>query len=160
MEFVDGEIVEKPMGAEERRVTTIVSALLYQAAKATKAGEVMTEVGFRCFPDEPARFRKPDVCFVRAEKLPKSLKGIDLFDFPPDLAVEVISPNDAAVDVEEKVQEYLAAGFPVVWVVYPSTKTVFVRRTDRKNAELHAEDEITGEDFLPGFKCKVGAFFE
>lgn len=146
------------MGREERRIAASVAAVL--RTQALKAGDVYVEQGYRCDPLEPSHFRKPDVSFVRAERLPAPTVDTDLLSIPADLAVEVISPSDVAVQIEEKVQEYLAAGFGVVWIVYPSTKTVHVRRADRKNAELHAEDEITGEDFLPGFKCKVGAFFE
>ena len=38
---------------------------------------------------------------------------------PPDLAVEVVSPNDTVYDLDEKLEDYRAAGIPLVWVVYP-----------------------------------------
>ena len=38
---------------------------------------------------------------------------------PPDLAVEVVSPNDSAEELEEKLEDYHKAGVPLVWVIYP-----------------------------------------
>ena len=46
----------------------------------------------------------------------------------PDLAVEVISPNDLATEIDQKVAEYLGAGVPLVWVVHPEARAVRVHR--------------------------------
>ncbi len=45
---------------------------------------------------------------------------------PPDLAVEVVSPNDSAYEVENKVVEYLGVGVPLVWVIFPESRTAYV----------------------------------
>lgn len=78
---------------------------------------------------------------------------------PADLAVEVLSPNDLARDIDEKVKLYLDNGFGVVWVVNPGTRTVLIRRADGSVSILGENDQITGERFLPGFQCRVGEFF-
>jgi Uma2 family endonuclease len=100
-------------------------------------------MGFRCFPDEPAKFRKPDVSVVRADRL----SGIDpkegFVPVPPDLAVEVVSPNDLASAVAGEVREYLENGFGLVWVVYPDSRTVVVYRPDGSANLFGAGDEIT-----------------
>lgn len=82
----------------------------------------------------------------------------------PDLAVEVVSPNDTAEEVDAKVMEWLNAGVPLVWVVSPGVRKVRVQRP--RNAALGPismlgeEDAISGEDVLPGFSCRVSEFFE
>ena len=78
---------------------------------------------------------------------------------PPDLAVEVVSPNDLAYDVANKIEEYLKNGFSLIWIVYPSTRTVSIHRADGTVSLLHENDEISGESALPEFKCKVADFF-
>ena len=92
------------------------------------------------------------------------MKGIDTSEIympiPPDLAVEVVSPNDLATELDIKVEEYLNNGFALVWVVEPATRTVTIHRADGSLARLHAKDEITGETALPSFRCKVAEFFE
>ena len=50
---------------------------------------------------------------------------------PPDLAVEVVSPNDSADALEEKLDDYQKVGVPLVWVIYPEPRTVKVFRQGR-----------------------------
>ncbi len=73
----------------------------------------------------------------------------------PDLAVEVVSPNDRASDVLAKVYDWLDAGCRAVWVVDPHTRTVTVYRSRQQIATLGAEDELTGDDVVPGFRMPV-----
>ena len=74
--------------------------------------------------------RKPDVSFVRKERLPEGLTSEGYLYIPPDLAVEVVSPNDLAYQVDHKVDEYLNAGVPLVWVINPESRKVFIHRRD------------------------------
>ena len=64
-----------------------------------------------------------------------------------------------AYQVEKKVGEYLSAGVRLVWVVYPPTRNVFVRRPDGTTTELGPDSELTGEDVPPGFRCRVADLF-
>jgi Uma2 family endonuclease len=77
----------------------------------------------------------------------------------PDLAVEVVSSRDEFAEVTEKVEEYLAAGIPLVWVIDPENQIVYVHRKDGSVTKLHKNDELFGEDILPGFTCKVAELF-
>jgi Uma2 family endonuclease len=94
------------------------------------------------------------------DRLPAEQLEEGYLTLPPDLAVEVVSPNDLAYEVEEKVQEYLAMGVRLVWVVYPPTRTISVRRRDRSTAVLYPDDGLGGDDLLPGFVCRVGDLFK
>src|SRR5262249_22122716 len=77
----------------------------------------------------------------------------------PDLAVEVVSPNDLVYEVDAKVQEYLKAGTQRVWVINPEVRSVEVHRPDAPGTILREQDDLDGEDVLPGFRCRVGDLF-
>ena len=81
-------------------------------------------------------------------------------EVPPDLAVEVVSPNDSQSYVHRKVLHYLDHSVSVVWVVDPKTRTVTVYRSRRDVSILGETEEIAGGEVLPGFSCRVGEFFE
>jgi Uma2 family endonuclease len=57
------------------------------------------------------------------------------------------------------VDEYLEAGVELVWVVNPATRSVRVHRADGTVADFGEDDEITGEQVIPGFCCRVREFF-
>jgi Uma2 family endonuclease len=91
------------------------------------------------------------------EKSPHS-KGF--FPGPPDLAVEVISPDDRDSEVLAKVQNWLDAGCRVVWLVDPRRQTVQVFQGRGEAAVLHLSDTLCGEPLLPGFSLAVAEVFK
>lgn len=106
-------------------------ALIYAFVRAHRLGVVYAaETGFVLARD-PDTVRAPDVAFVAAERAAQQRGNTGFFESPPDLAVEVVSPNDTADDVEAKMLDYLAAGAHVVWVVRLRTRTVTVYRSLR-----------------------------
>jgi Uma2 family endonuclease len=71
----------------------------------------------------------------------------------------VISPNDLAYEVDHKVGEYLNAGVTLIWVINPEARTVRIHRRDRSISWLEDQDELLGEDVIPGFRCRVSTIF-
>src|SRR5262249_53718427 len=117
-ELVNGELVEKQMGAEADWIAVKLATRLDLFCEREQAGSIFGgETGYQCFPEEPSRVRKPDVSFVRAGRLPGNRIPRGHLRVAPDLAVEVVSPNDLYEEVRSKVEEYLCAGVPLVWVV-------------------------------------------
>lgn len=160
VEYVDGRIEEKPMSKESSRVAASIVYLLAHQARQTGTAEIYdSSLGYQCFPDDPTRFRKPDVSLIRRERLAGLEADPGLMSIPADLVVEVISPGDITYNLTRKVEEYLAAGFSTIWIVHPNTRTVEIHRADGSVSKLRQHDEITGESFLPGFRCKVAEFF-
>jgi Uma2 family endonuclease len=77
----------------------------------------------------------------------------------PDLAVEVVSPWDRDRHLNQKINEYFAAGTRLLWVVYPDTQTVYVYRSPHDVRALDENGELDGEDVLPRFTCPVRRCF-
>lgn len=158
-ELVEGEVSElAPSGARHGQIATKVGWLLKGFVDAQGLGEVFAaETGF-VLQEDPATVRAADAAFVRKERLPDPIPE-GFFPGAPDLAVEVISPGDLAQEVERKVEDYLQAGTRLAWLIYPVTQTVMVYRAPKEIRVCTREDELSGEDVLPGFKCPVAELF-
>jgi Uma2 family endonuclease len=76
------------------------------------------------------------------------------------LAVEVTSPSDTLEEVEDKVQQWLASGTALVWVVNPKRRTVTVYSSPSQAAILAINDELDGGEVLPGFRVRVSEIFD
>ena len=159
-EFVHGQLVEKSMGAASAEISTTIIAGLVPFVRRNNLGRIFgPDTGYRCFPEEAKRLRKPDISFVALDRMEGGVAPQGDFKIAPDLAVEVISPNELYEYVEEKVQDYLDAGVKLVWIVSPGSKTVLVRRPDGSCHSLNVDGELSGEAVLPGFTCKVADLF-
>jgi Uma2 family endonuclease len=160
-ELADGNLVERKMGARSSYVAGETFVIMHGFCRLNRLGWVFPEgTSFQCFPDAPAKVRRPDTSFIRFGRFPGELLPEGHIRIAPDLAVEVVSPNDLVYEIDEKVEEFLAAGVPLVWVVNPETRTVQVHRPTGPGVILRAGDELTGEDVLPGFRCRVADLFQ
>jgi Uma2 family endonuclease len=155
-EMIDGELVEMPPMSEEASwIGGQLFAAINEFCMVHNLGRVYPqETVFRGFPGERITIRKPDAAFVRKDRLAPRPSKKDLA-IPPDLAAEVLSPTDAAVDVNRKIEQYLVAGVRLVWVVDPDTRMVFVFRSNGTVSKVRETEELDGEDVLPGFRCPV-----
>jgi Uma2 family endonuclease len=107
----------------------------------------------------PTTKRAPDVSFVRADRAGQLDPNADI-PGAPDLAVEVLSPNDTVSAVRRKIRQYFAAGAQCVWVVYPETREVEIwREASRPHIVLQETDLLEAPDLLPGFSLRVGSIF-
>jgi Uma2 family endonuclease len=160
VELVNGKIVEKPVSAEAARIIGTIIWLLRSAAAQGGQVSIFSEtLAYQCFADDPTKTRRPDISVIRRERLVGFDQRSGFIHFPADLAVEVLSPNDRVYQVGDKVEEYLQAGFGLVWVVDPNTRTVVVHRPDAPPALLHENDEIDCGPLVPAFRHKVSDFF-
>ena len=119
-ELVDGQLVERNMGAESSEV----GGNLYFQPPACSAGSGISgnwpaDNGYQCFPHALGLVRRPDVSFIRRGRLPGDVSPDGWIKIPPDLAVEVVSPNDVVEELEAKLEDYQKARIPLVWVIYP-----------------------------------------
>jgi Uma2 family endonuclease len=83
-------------------------------------------------------------------------------DFAPDLAVEVLSRGDDVSDIDRKVMQYQRSGVRLVWVIHPVIQAIDVYRLKDglKLQRLLIDDELDGEDVIPGFRLAVQRLFD
>jgi Uma2 family endonuclease len=166
-ELIDGELVLRDGDPSECRVSILsswVGGEIFGRIRLFCEGKQIgwifpADGGFQCFPGHPKTVRKPDVSFVKSERLGWDQIGDGWLKLVPDLIVEVLSPNDLAYEVEEKIEMFLKAGVPLIWVVNPDVRTVRILRADGSAAILREGDNLSGEDILPGFVCPVASIF-
>src|SRR5262249_46410790 len=160
-ELIDGEWVEINMGAQSGLVALNINSQIHRFALANQLGLVFpSDVGYRIFGNRPTkRIRKPDGSFIRKGRLPEDKAPPGDIELVPDLVIESVSHNDLAEEIEERVLDYLEVGVPLLWVIYPRNRTVYVYRKDKSVSRLTVADELSGEDVLPGFTCRVEELF-
>lgn len=159
VEFVQGKLkLMIPAAGEQGQVDATIIILLGSFVRENRLGRVYdAQTGFR---PPNMNLRAPDVSFVRLERLPggKSPKGF--LHLAPDVAVEVFAPDETASDYAAKLREYFAWGVRLVWLVDPSTRTVLLYRSPTDSRLLTERDDLSGEDVIPGFSCRVAELFE
>lgn len=153
-ELVRGELKKmSPAGQRHARISLKIAASLLFYVEKRKLGEAYgADLGYILFRD-PDTVREPDASFVRAERVvwtPKFFAGA------PDLAVEVLSPDDTWPEVPEKKDEYLRAGTQAVVIVDPPRKRVEIYRPSGVTA---VEDVLAVEDVVPGWRLPLADIF-
>ena len=159
-ELISGELKKmNPAGSHHGMIVGNLTVLLGQHVRARRLGAILgAETGF-LISREPDTVRAPDISFIRRDRLPKDSASTGFWPGAPDLAVEVLSPRDKVLDVDEKVLAWLRAGSRAVWVVDPILRTVTVCRSATSISLLTENDTLDGEDVVPGFRCPVAEIF-
>ena len=160
-ELVNGRLVERHMGILSGWVGGRLLHRIATYCDERPAGWVFPagDGGYQGFPDSARTVRKPDVSFVSFGRFPNETPPQGYAHLAPDLAAEVVSPNDLYEEVDEKIEEYIRAGVRFIWVISPRNHTVRVYRADGSSGSLRENDELDGEDVLPGFRCPVRDLF-
>ena len=156
VELIDGEVHEVPTGAKHGEI----AAHLIRRMPATilRTGRLYdSSVGFRM---ANGNIRSPDVSYMLKSRLPEGQSPHDLADGAPDLAVEIIFPSERLSDVLGKVADYFESGAQQVWLLFPEKQQVVVYRSPFDSVVLNRDDELTGGDLLPDFRCPVRELFE
>lgn len=164
LELVEGELIEMaPASFDHGDDALLIGAIIrlfvdeHQLGIATAA-----ETGYILFknPNGKDTVRAPDVGFIAKERLPKkrSERKIGYAPFAPDLAVEVVSPEDTADDIHERTTDYLKNGTRLMWVFYPKSRSV-IAHTPHGSTTLGIDEELDGGDVLPGFKLPLRRIF-
>ena len=159
-ELVRGELRKMaPPGTYHGKSATRVGMRLGNYVNENDLGEVyIAEVGFR-IGSSPDHVRAPDVAFVRREREDEVGEMHGYFPGPPDLAIEVISPNDIYREVDEKVQDWLDAGTRMVIVINPRRREVRVHTPLADTVILTPDDTLDGGDVVPGWTIPISAVF-
>lgn len=153
-ELVEGKIVKmSPAGWRHGKFEFRFGSVLGEYVGNHHLGEVLVgEVGIYT-QRNPDTVRGADVAFISYERL-AAVRSPSFLDQPPELVVEILSPDDRPGEVDRKIQEYLAAGIERVWLVDPSKKNVSIYRSLTKVQILTERDELA-DDLLPGFHVAI-----
>ena len=159
-ELIRGQmIVREPPGFRHGDIAMAIAGRMYPFVREKGLGRVLAaETGFVLFTN-PDTVRAPDVAFVKHERIPNPIPR-GYARFAPDLAVEVLSPDDRPGEVLAKVADWLQAGTRLVWVVDPDRRNARVYRADGTESLLSETDALDGEDVLPGFSCPLSQVFD
>lgn len=161
VELIDGTLVEKPMGARESYLAFALMGYFFTYQRTH-------DVGAFGAPDAPMRLRAglvrlPDVHFTAWENLPHdSAHLVPVADYPPDLAVEILSESDRPGTTARRLRDYFANGTRVVWVIRPVARTVAVYAApDDPTAHtvLTVADTLDCPTLLPEFTLRLADLF-
>jgi Uma2 family endonuclease len=156
-ELVNGRLVEKEMSSLANETAGLIAAALVMSVRNAKSGDaVYPEQTFQCFAHDPDLIRRPDIAVIVSGRR-SSVPRRGHVPVAPDLAVEVISPNDTMYEFEEKLVDYRKARVPLVWEVNPEFRFVRVHYLDGRSERLKESDTLTGDTVLPGFSVTVPA---
>ena len=156
-ELVRGELQLLPwLGMEHGLVTTRIATAIANHVKSERLGAGLAGGTGFVLARNPDTVRAADVAFVRQERF---VRTDGYFEGAPDLAVEVLSPDDQPGDVRERVAEWLEAGALAIWVVDTRLRSVTVHETGAQPRPLSEADTLRGGALLPGFELAVREIF-
>jgi Uma2 family endonuclease len=147
-------VVREPAGCLHGVVAARLAKLLSNHVDDQDLGFVLAaETGFKLSSD-PDTVRAADVAFITRERLPAPPPS-GYAALAPDLAVEVLSPDDRPGEVLAKVADWLEAGTRLVWVVDPRRRYARVYRADGGESRIEADGALDGEEVVAGFACPL-----
>lgn len=151
-ELLDGELrTMAPAGFEHGRIAALVCASLTAHVRQHRLGVVTgAETGF-FLRRQPDTVRGADAAFVRRERVVDTER---YFPGPPDLAIEIISPNDTYTEVNAKVVDWLSSGTQMVIVIDPAKKNAVVHRATR-SVRIDVDGTLDAEEIVPGWRLPL-----
>ena len=156
-ELVRGRlVVREPPGYRHGVVAGKIFRLIANHVNDHGLGVVVAaETGFK-LSSNPDTVRAADAAFIGLHRIPDPTTD-GYAALAPDLAVEVVSPNDGAGQIQAKVSDWLTGGSRLVWVIDPRRKKALIYRDDGSVDLLVDHDALSGDDVLPGFSCSLDA---
>jgi Uma2 family endonuclease len=163
--LINGELRERRMTVRNRFYSAVMTRVAQYLAnwldtRPGPRGRILSgDAGVRLRNDPDTTFGV-DVIYVSADVLSRQRDDSTIIEGVPELAVEILSPNDTLQDTEEKIDAYLSAGVPLVWIVNTHRRTVTVHRPNAGPELVNEHQELVGAPHLPGFQVPVRQLFE
>ena len=160
-ELIKGELFEmSPAGSTHGKIAARIGAHLLLFVEENNLGVVYAaETGF-VIDTHPDTVRAPDASFVTQMRIDTLGNTEGFFPGAPDLAVEVISPNDTYTQVADKALEWLRAGTQMVIVIDPNKKTATIYKDLDDIVILTELQTIDGGSLLPGWSLSLQDLFK
>ncbi|TYQ27091.1 Uma2 family endonuclease [Pseudanabaena sp. UWO310] len=159
-ELVHGELVNRGnSGALHGYTCSLLVMALMNYILPRQLGIILDSTAFTM---KNGNKRSPDISFVSKEKLQGLTELPDGFlDGSPDLAIEVLSPNNTIFEIDQKIVEYFENGSRLVWVINLKLHYVLVYRSAQEpDRLLKQSDDLDGEDVIEGFTMPLSELFQ
>ena len=154
-ELVRGEIVEVAGGTLTHNWTRDhIYSMIDTYLAANRLGLVLLEQAFRITSDSG---RIPDAAFATFERFGSLDPNWRVIPFVPNLCVEVISPSESAIELHNKIQEYLENGADTVWAIYTGRREAEIWERGARGCII--ADRLTAS-CLPGLDIPLSAVIE
>ncbi|MGP1384465.1 MAG: Uma2 family endonuclease [Thainema sp.] len=101
--------------------------------------------------------RSPDVAWV-AKRRWEALTPEAQSAFPPicpDFVIELRSRSDRLLPLQAKMQEYIASGLRLGWLINPQDRQVEIYRPEQEVEVIQLPAKLSGETVLPGFELSL-----
>lgn len=159
-ELIRGRLFEmEPPGAEHGVVAMEIGSRLREHVRAHGLGLAFAgEIGFKLESD-PDTVRAPDAGFIVQARVDETGIPRGYWPGPPDLAIEVVSPNDRRTKVEAKALDWLAAGTRIVVVIDPPIRTATVYRSRDDVRIVTGSEPLDLDDVVSGFHPPLSELF-
>lgn len=158
-EVVNGELVDMGnSGMEHGWIASILNGVMFNHVFPRKLGVICDSS--TAFAMKNGNKRAPDVSFIAKNRL-TGMKRLPkgYFQGAPDLAVEILSPNNTVEEIHEKIVEYFDNGTQLLWVIHPDEQFVLVYHGVSPDKLLQVTDTLDGEQIIPGFSMPVANLF-
>jgi Uma2 family endonuclease len=161
--LIRGELREKLSAVRDRghaRVTARLAQLLgaWLDSQPAPRGELLGgDVGVRLQRDPDTTVAIDMVYF--SPDVARDSRDMPVVDGLPTLAIEILAPEDTEGEINEKIDTYLVAGVPLVWIVNPHRRTVLVYRPGAEPQLFNASQDLADDPHLPGFRVPGAQIF-
>jgi Uma2 family endonuclease len=161
---IRAELREKPWTPRALRHAQTMSALATELGnwcdQQPERGAVLVCLPFVCLPLEALTVVGVDAVYLAPSLLASQRPTMPFVEGVPTLAVEILAPDDTVGEIDEKVDAYLAAGVPLVWIIEPRRQTVTVVTPGDEPVLFNIRQDVAAEPHLPGFRIPVARLFE
>ena len=160
-ELIRGVLCETmSAGGEHGEIVVNLVTEMRIFVKARRLGRLAASDSGVLLERDPDTVREPDIVFISANKIPPGVRVTGYYEVIPDLVVEVKSPSDSRREVHDKARMWISHGVPLVWALYPDSRSIDVHTPDAPRSILTDADALDGGDILPGFTCGIGDIFD
>ena len=161
-EVVDGELVMSPKNNfQHESIFNRLFLALAQFNRQHRLGIVRgSNAGFWM---QNRNCRAPDISFIpkaRLHALNFSPNSRRFFPGAPDLAVEILSPNNTRAEIDERLKDFFASGTQIAWIINPDQECVELCYSLTRRKLLGPSASLDGEQLLPGFSYPIADLFK
>jgi len=158
-EYIDGQIIQKPMPqGEHSAIQTELAPAINAALRSKRIARAFSEL--RC--TFGGRSIVPDIAVFTWERIPRQENGkvANTFAIAPDWTIEILSPDQSQTKVTKNILHCLKYDSKMGWLIDPEEQSVFVYRSDRATDVFdESEARLPVPEFAKDFNLTVGELF-